>query len=253
MTWIKTFLFAVFALALFVGGIVFYMLFLQGNALFSRFIKEPMAVEAYVEAQVNVMPDSYVAFPKIKESENLAKKMNLSNEEKAVIDVAFQKVSEKFAQSELCKGGSYTLEPSYSYKDGVKTLSGQRLSADFSCTFKKEEFEKYATMMQEADSISNNLGYFTLIIPTINTALSKEQAQKVRGELEEALFAKIKESEGNFSQHLGKTCRSVKLSFNETQLLRSHASMALASNLSAEPIESTQQKQLGAQVSFVCE
>ncbi|MGI0440361.1 hypothetical protein ACRE1S_07565 [Helicobacter himalayensis] len=252
MAWIKTFLFAVFSLVLFVGGIVFYMLFLQGNALFSRFIKEePVAVEAYIEAQVSIMPDSYVALPKIRESENLAKKINLSNEEKAVIDVAFQKVSEKFAQSELCKGGSYTLEPNYSYKDGAKTLVGQRLSADFSCSFKKEEFEKYATMIKEVDSISDNLGYFTLIIPSVNTTLSKEQVEKVRGELEEVLFAKIRESESNFSQHLGKTCKSVKLSLNENQLLRSH--VALASNLSAEPIESAQQKQLGTQISLICE
>lgn len=253
MRGIKTFLFTVFSLVLFVSGIMFYMLFLQGDALFSHFIKESVAVETYVEVQVNVMPDSYIAFPKIKESENLAEKMNLSSEEKAVIDVAFQKVSEKFEQSELCKGGSYTLEPSYSYKDGAKTFIGQRLSADFSCTFKKEEFEKYATMIKEADSISNNLGYFTLITPSVNTILSKEQAQKVRGELEEALFVKIKESESNFSQHLGKTCKSMRLSFNEDQLLYSHDSMALASNLSAEPIKSTQQKQLGAQVSFICE
>lgn len=251
MAWIKSFLFAVFSLALFVGGIVFYVLFLQGNALFSRFIKEePVAVEAYIDAQVSVTPDSYVAFPKIRESENLAKKTNLSSEEKAVVDVAFQKVSEKFAQSEFCKGGSYTLEPSYSYKDGAKTLSGQRLNADFSCTFKKEEFEKYATMIREVDSISDNLGYFTLIIPSVNTALSKEQAEKVRGELEMALFAKIRESESSLSEHLGKTCKSAKLSLNENQLLRSH--ITLASNLSAEPIESAQQKQLGAQVSLIC-
>lgn len=209
----KSFLFALFCLILFGGGIVFYVLFLENKNFLVHFAKTPTELNIPLSASKNVQPDEYSASPRFSASLELSQKLSLSPEEKSMISTAFRKIAEKIEESGLCHGGTHTLEPVFSYKNGAKSVNGQNFNASFSCRFSRDKLGQYNDLLQEVELINTNLGFFMIILPEAHPTLSASQKQHITYELRNDILKQAKDLEQDYTQSIGKPCEITKIDF----------------------------------------
>ncbi|EHF7931892.1 hypothetical protein J3016_001414, partial [Campylobacter coli] len=108
-------------LVLFVAGVIFNVEFLNKNKT-TQTLNFSRSIETSMEAK----PDIFHANINFWANENLSTQTFLSNEDKIQISNTFNQILERSKKENFCSGGSFSLEPNFSYKDGVQTPKGQR-------------------------------------------------------------------------------------------------------------------------------
>ena len=242
-----------FALVLFVCGMLFYV-FVLDNKYFGN---PPLQVNYTISVNGSKTPTHFSANP-VFSSASVLKMPTLSLQDKTMIASGFKIISQRFEQSKLCKGGSYSLTPitRYNQESASSEVYGQNFHAEFSCEFDRGQFEEYEKLLNEVEALTNEIGYFTLQIPQVRPIVKNEQQNELDSELKALLMQKAQESAETYQKNLSKLCKIERIDINDAwaypkaTLMRS--TNAQSAELSALPIESSEEFTLSAQVSLRC-
>ena len=254
MSFIKGLALGLLCLVTFVLGLFFNVWFLKSaeNAGFT-FSKE-------LQATAKLMPDSFVSRPRFSASRFLSSKISLSADEKAAVASAFNEILARVAQEKLCRGGSYTIEPTFSYKDGVEIPKGQRVEASLSCKIKSNELERYNALLNDIDKIATKSGFITMSLPALSANFSSELLRENEEKMREELIKSALANAESYSKLTDKKCELKNLDFSRSfgggYRTMSAKEMAVADEAAhfsnALPVVDEEERFISANATYVC-
>ncbi|WP_251822982.1 hypothetical protein [Campylobacter jejuni] len=235
-------------LLLFVAGVVFNVEFLgkkdsNHDLYFSR----------NIEVSNTLKPDILYANINFWANENLSSKITLDNSEKAEITNTFNQILERSKKENFCSGGSFSLEPNFSYKDGIQTPKGQRFDANLECEFKENQLADFNKLLNDINSIIAKNNFISVSTPAIQTKFSKDTLNNNKENLYKELLKTSYEYEKTYSLDLNKTCVLKNLQVNANTNIAPRMLNAKSDNIElSSPIISKKEQILNAKALFIC-
>ncbi|WP_144690767.1 hypothetical protein [Campylobacter jejuni] len=235
-------------LLLFVAGVVFNVEFLgkkdsNHDLYFSR----------NIEVSNTLKPDILYANINFWANENLSSKITLDNSEKAEITNTFNQILERSKKENFCSGGSFSLEPNFSYKDGIQTPKGQRFDANLECEFKENQLADFNKLLNDINSIIAKNNFISVSTPAIQTKFSKDTLNNNKENLYKELLKTSYEYEKTYSLDLNKTCILKNLQVNTNTNIAPRMLNAKSDNIElSSPIISEKEQILSAKALFIC-
>lgn len=235
-------------LLLFVAGVVFNVEFLgkkdsNQNLYFTR----------NIETSTVLKSDIFYADIDFWANENLSSKITLNNEEKSEISNTFSQIIQRCKKENFCSGGSFSLEPTFSYKDGVQTPKGQRLSANLKCEFKENQLFDFNRLLNDINSIVEKSDFIGVSIPAIKPRFSKSLLSNNQENLYSQLLKKSYSYAQTYSLDLNKTCILKNLQVNTGDSVVPRALSVEADNTKyLLPVVNEQEQIMSAKALFVC-
>jgi len=233
-------------LLVFVLGVLFNVQFLNKKKQ-----NESLNLTRNVITTSKVKADIFEANINFWANENLSTKLTLSGEEKQEIAMLFEKIMQKTAQQNLCVGGAYSLEPNFSYKDGLQIPKGQKLDASLKCEFKEQELVKFNELLSAINSILDNNAFIGVSVPTIRAKFSNKLIADTQESLYNKLLDRAFELESFYSQKLARKCELKAVNANSY-----HFNPALKTQLNSQslslPLVSEEEQSLSAVLNFAC-
>ncbi|KGI55786.1 hypothetical protein [Campylobacter sp. MIT 97-5078] len=214
-----------------------------------------------LEASNKLTPDTFTSTPSFSASAILSTRTNLTSDEKASIAGAFNEILDRVAQDKLCRGGSYSIEPTFEYNNGLQIPKGQRFEASLTCEIKAEQLASYNTLLNDMDKIAGKSGFFTMSMPSLKAKFSKEQLVNNEKILSEELLKQALSEQERYSNLTAKACTLESLDLNtgnsHVPIFRSvalSASSAKADSTfeNALPIVGEEDRSLSALVRYRC-
>lgn len=247
-------------------GLLCIVCFILGVLLNTQFLnKQDKAKEGFIfanelELSTKLKPDIFNATPSFSATEVLSTKVSLSNADKASITSSFNEILLLVGKTSFCKGGSYSIEPTFSYENGLQIPKGQRFNASLNCSIKESELEAYNKLMNELSNIASKSGYFTMSMPSLRANFSSEQLKASNKLLKENLIKLALSEASEYSTLSAKTCVLKELNFTNSSrpmpVLRTMAMNAKASDeasfSSALPVVGEEERSLSAAVVYEC-
>lgn len=254
MTYLKGLLIGFLCIVCFVFGVIFNVQFLkQENSTRGFVFSDELSVSNTIK------PESFVSNPSFAASANISTKESLSANEKANLMKNFNEIIAEIKKSSLCVGGSYSIEPTFLYKDGVQIVKGQRFDASLECKIKENELQAYNELINTIDKIANEGGFFTMNIPALRAEISSEQSQKNEAFLKQELIKKALESASAYSQLTQKNCSLQRLEFatnsHYVPVFKSALSVGASQNAdfeSALPAVNERTQSKNANATYIC-
>ena len=236
----------------FVAGVIFNVQFLKSqntpkNSAFS--------FTSNIEVFNKLRPQTFSSSPNFTASNTLSNKESLSSEDKVALTNNFNAVLEKVKQSKICTGGSYSVEPTFLYKDGVQIIKGQRFFASLDCEFKENELGTYNALMNEVDKISKQGGFFSVNLPALNAVFTDKELLENDKILQNLLIKEALNNAQNYSKDINKTCALKSLSPENARIvpvLRSNLMSAKADFSSSLPATNEQAQKMSALAQYEC-
>ena len=250
---IKSLLLGLFCVAIFILGLFCNIWFFKSteNSGFS-FSQE-------LKATNKLMPDNFVSYPRFTASRLLSTKISLNADEKVLITSTFNDILARVAQDKLCRGGSYTIEPTFSYKDGVQIPKGQRVEASLSCKIKASELESYNKLLNDIDAIAVKSGFIAMSMPALQAHFSPEALRANENALREELLKTALATGEHYAKLTGRKCELKNLDFSRSFGGRSYLASARveadeATNAfqNALPVVGEEERNVKANATYVC-
>ncbi|AJC87127.1 SIMPL domain-containing protein [Campylobacter insulaenigrae] len=233
-------------LLVFVLGVVFNTEFLGLKNQNSNSLQFTRDIEVFDE----IIPNTYKADLNFNASNELSQKTIIDEEEKASIAKTFKELSTRIAKENLCKGGSYTLEPSYSYNQGHKTLNGHNFYSNFSCAFTKEKNKDFDNLIKDINNISAKNSLIVFSTKALQAMIDEEILEENKEKLYDLALKKAYEKNEYYSKNLNKICsiKSIDFDTNPSKLMRAN----MVYDSVALPIVKNEKQKLLAKVIFEC-
>lgn len=217
-------------LVLFTGGIALgYYLAQPSTIFFTRDhaeTKDSLFIKQSLHTYIQVTPSMFVATPHIGGSPKLLATETLTKEEQSSIMQTMNAIAEKVQASNICDGGSYSLNPKkYWVKDVAK--SGYEALQSMRCKFKEDDKKSYEALLNDITQIVQANTFLTLSIPQITPIVDIVDYNK---ELYEARLGMLKDVHRKFLQDyqdtLGAKCSLADVNFVENQMPRPYYAKA---------------------------
>lgn len=214
-----------------------------------------------LSAANKLTPDTFTSHPRFSANRILSTKESLTSEEKSRIAAAFNAILARVAQDKLCRGGSYTIEPTFSYKNGVEKPVGQRVEASLSCKIKADELDAYNALIADIDKIASKSGFIAMSMPALHAQFDAEALKKNELKLREELILSALATATHYTKLTGKTCSLTNLNFSKNPVARlmsvnAAEEMAVAADSTsfknALPVVGEEEREINAVGSFVC-
>lgn len=242
-------------------GILFLILFVAG-AFFNEFLTAEKSFNANksinfsrdIEVSKSITPNLFVSEPNFVATEILANKTSLDTDEKAQISKLFSMIIERAKKDGICVGGSYSVEPRISYKDGAENIVGQRVNAHLTCTITKDKLPLYNELLNDIDSILKTSQFVAVSLPSLRAIVDLSEAQKNEEALYDELLQKSLKLEKHYSQTLGKNCSVSNLNLSPSiSRVASLNSMKESTQMDlALPIVKDEIQKASATVVYIC-
>lgn len=231
------------------------------------FIKSELNREGFtftqeLSAANKLTPDTFTSNPRFWANRNLSTKAVLTSDEKAAIAATFNAILARVAQDKICRGGSYTIEPTFSYKDGVEMPKGQRVEASLSCKIKANELEIYNKLIADVDKIASKSGFIMMSMPALQAQFDVDALKENELKLREELILMALKTAKHYTKITQKSCSLTNLNFSQNhsgvRLMSVHeesAEGAMAVDTSfknALPVVGEEDRKISAVGSFIC-
>lgn len=236
-------------LLLFVAGVVFNVEFLNKDTT-----NQNLSFSRTIETSMQTKPDIFYANINFWANENLSSKIILSNEEKAQISNTFNEILERSKKENFCSGGSFSLEPNFSYKDGIQSLKGQRLNANLRCEFKADNLNSFNELLNDLNSIIAKSEFIGISVPALEPQFSKQMLTANKEKLYNELLKKAYSYEKIYSLDLNKTCvlRNLNISPSANVYPRALSAKAADSVELSLPIIKDEEQSINGTALFIC-
>lgn len=238
----------ILCLLVFVVGVIFNEEFLNKNGKESG-LKLSRDIEVYTELK----PDRFVANINFWANQTLSTKLNLSQEEKAAITDTFGQVIERSKKENFCSGGSFSLNPNFSYQEGVQIPKGMRLDANLKCEFKTEDLNVFNALLSDINAIVDKSEFVAVSTPSLEAVFSNELLKTNKEKLYDELIKKAYVYSENYSKNLNKTCILKNLEFlpQSSSPIRA-LSVKADTNALSLPLIQEEQVNVKAKAEFIC-
>lgn len=245
LTFLKGLGVGILCLLLFVAGVIFNEDFLNKN------VKESgLKLSRDIEANAKLKPNRFVANINFWANQNLSTKLNLNQEEKEAIADTFKQIAEHSKKEGFCSGGSFSLNPNFSYQEGVQIPKGTRLDASLKCEFDAENLNVFNTLLTDINAIVDKSEFVAVSTPSLEAVFSNELLKTTKEKLYDELLKEAYVYGENYSKNLNKTCILKNLEF----LPQSNSFMPVLRDTSTFSLPLIQEQQISvkAKAEFIC-
>ncbi|EAK3364510.1 TPA: SIMPL domain-containing protein [Campylobacter lari subsp. concheus] len=236
-------------LVLFVLGVVFNTEFLG----LKNHDKQNIEFSRNIEVSNEIMPNIFNATLNFSASEELSKKTIVSSDEKNHIAKTFKEISDRIAKENYCKGGSYTLEPSYNYYQEVKTLNGYKLYSNFTCQIPQNKSKDYENLIKDIESISNTNVLISFNTKALQAGFNEAILETNKENLYDLALKKAFEKAQYYSKTLAKTCLVKNIHFDNNNIKYYAPNLAASVDSIVPPIVKSEKQTVKADVLFICQ
>ncbi|WP_257936132.1 SIMPL domain-containing protein [Campylobacter lari] len=236
-------------LVLFVLGVVFNTEFLG----LKNHDKQNIEFSRNIEVSNEIMPNIFNATLNFSASEELSKKTTISSNEKDHIAKTFKEISDRIAKENYCKGGSYTLEPSYNYYQEAKTLNGYKLYSNFTCQIPQNKSKDYENLIKDIESISNTNILISFNTKALQAGFDEAILETNKENLYDLALKKAFEKAQYYSKTLAKTCLVKNIHFDNNNIKYYAPNLTASTDSVVLPIVKSEKQNLKANVLFVCQ
>ncbi|EAK0427827.1 TPA: hypothetical protein SEZ22_000847 [Campylobacter fetus] len=247
---LKKMAFALAFLVIFVAGVTFDAKFLMQN----QFSDKELTFSRNVDESIKVEPSVFISEPRFVSSALLRNKSSLTTLEKDSIKNTFNAIINRAKEDGICTGGSYSIEPSYSYENGKEVIVGQNANAKLSCKITKENLNLYNKFLADVDTILETNEFISSVTPAIRESSDPEVAAKNAEILYDKIIQKALSFEKHYSEITNKLCTTKDINFDipPTLLRANYKTMSMQGDGIALPITDEQNQKLSANVIYMC-
>ncbi|AJC85645.1 SIMPL domain-containing protein [Campylobacter sp. RM16704] len=239
-------------------GLLCLFLFILGVVFNTEFLglknqKQGLEFSRNIEVFNEITPNVFNATLNFSASEELNKKTTISQEEKSNIAKTFKELSERIAKENFCKGGSYALEPNYSYYQGQKVFSGYKLYSDFICQIPHDKNKEYEQLIKDIENISSTNTLISFNTKALQAGFDEATLEKNKEILYDLALNKAFEKEQHYSKTLSKTCKIKNIYFDGNNARYFSSNLTAAADSVVLPIIKHEKQTLIASVIFECQ
>ncbi|WP_257912727.1 SIMPL domain-containing protein [Campylobacter lari] len=236
-------------LVLFVLGVVFNTEFLG----LKNHNKQNIEFSRNIEVSNEIMPNIFNTTLNFSASKELSKKTIVSSDEKDHIAKTFKEISDRIAKENYCKGGSYTLEPSYNYYQEAKTLNGYKLYSNFTCQIPQNKSKDYENLIKDIEGISNTNVLISFNTKALQAGFDETILEANKEDLYDLALKKAFEKAQYYSKTLAKTCLVKNIHFDNNNIKYYAPNLTASADSVVLPIVKSEKQNLKANVLFVCQ
>ncbi|EAK9946560.1 DUF541 domain-containing protein [Campylobacter lari] len=236
-------------LVLFVLGVVFNTEFLG----LKNHNKQNIEFSRNIEVSNEIMPNIFNTTLNFSASKELSKKTIVSSDEKDHIAKTFKEISNRIAKENYCKGGSYTLEPSYNYYQEAKTLNGYKLYSNFTCQIPQNKSKDYENLIKDIEGISNTNVLISFNTKALQAGFDETILEANKEDLYDLALKKAFEKAQYYSKTLAKTCLVKNIHFDNNNIKYYAPNLTASADSVVLPIVKSEKQNLKANVLFVCQ
>lgn len=236
-------------LVLFILGVVFNTEFLG----LKNHNKQNIEFSRNIEVSNEIMPNIFNTTLNFSASEELSKKTIVSSDEKDHIAKTFKEISDRIAKENYCKGGSYTLEPSYNYYQEAKTLNGYKLYSNFTCQIPQNKSKDYENLIKDIEGISNTNVLISFNTKALQAGFDETILEANKEDLYDLALKKAFEKAQYYSKTLAKTCLVKNIHFDNNNIKYYAPNLTASADSVVLPIVKSEKQNLKANVLFVCQ
>ena len=237
-------LFALAVLIVFIAGVVFDAKFLSQD----QFSDKELKFNRLIQESVDFIPDGFNASINIESANSLRTKTQIAPDELEIITATLDKALNLTKDSQICKAATYSIEPSYSYNDGARIISGQLVNFNVKCEFDKQNIQKYEELITALNSLIKNNEFITMNLP----AISQSSSNLLKTQNSELLHSKILNTAiskaESYSKELNKNCLLNSVDFSTPSRIEAYANLKSATT----PTESKHTQTLSAIATYSC-
>lgn len=235
-------------------------LFIAAFSSVSLFANE-MLIKQNVSIDAKISPTTYFSNIQVIGNDKLRKEKNLSLKDKNSLIKTFNSLNDFIKNSEICKGGNFSITPFYEYKDNKKEQTGFESNYHLDCEFKEEATEDFNTILDFIQKETQENPYLIFPIPKITKNIKEEDLKALDDTLNQKLIQKANAMALEYSKILNKKCLIKEITLGEdTQienpiLYRTQA-LAKSNDNALEKIEMPTAKEItksaDGKVIFIC-
>lgn len=233
-------------LLVFIIGVVFNTEFLGLKNNSEKTLSFSRDIEVFNELSPTMLSSSL----NFSANEELSKKTSVSLEEKELIAKSFDELTKRIKQENFCKGGSYTLEPSYNYYQGNKTLNGYRLYSTFACKFDTNKENSYQKLVKDIEDIISKNSLIAFSAQALQASFDDVLVEENKEKLYDLALEKANEKAGYYSKKLNQTCRLKAIDFDSARYARN--APILAADSPTLPIIKNEKQSLKTNIILEC-
>lgn len=203
---------------------------------------EIVITKSFIQRGV-VKPETLFATIRIDSSAKLRNIGELTQKDRGSITTALNAIIQEAKKSEICKGGSYSINPIVSYKDDKRNTIGQNVEFALNCKFSEVQLGEYNALLKQINAKVSKNTLLALPQPEIQSRITQIEISAKK----EALFAEFLGDIGkitdNYAKLLGKTCEVRKISSQDSHSIQvPRAMMAKAALNATAEMDSTHTK-----------
>ncbi|VEJ05551.1 Putative periplasmic protein [Campylobacter lari] len=239
-------------------GLLCLLLFILGVIFNTEFLglknqKQGLEFSRNIEVSSEITPNIYNTVLNFSASEELGNKTTISQEEKNHIAKTFKGLSERITKENFCKGGSYTLEPSYNYYQGQKTFSGYKLNSDFICQIPQDKNKEYEQLVKDIENISATNTFISFNTKALQASFDETILEANKEKLYDLALTKVFEKTQYYSKTLAKSCKIKNIYFDGNNIRNFNSSLAKTADSIVLPIIKNEKQTLSAVAVFECQ
>lgn len=196
---------------------------------------EIVITKSFVQQGV-VKPETLFATIRIDSSAKLRNIGELAQKDRASITSALNAIIQEAKGTEICKGGSYSINPIISYKDDKRNTIGQNVEFALNCKFSEAQLDTYNALLKKINAKVSKNALLALPQPEVQSRITQIEINAKK----EALFAEFLGDMGkitdNYTKLLNKICEVRKISSQDSHSIQvpRYAMTRAALNESAE-------------------
>lgn len=220
-----------------------------------------MLIKQALQVELEVKPTQYSSHITIQGSKALETLNQLSIKDKNSIIKTYNAINESLGDDSICKGGSFSINPAYHYKDGKRIQSGFETHYALSCEFVESQKQTFNAILDKIQAEVAKNTYLTFPIPSVQLGVDenalKDSDSTLNAKLLELALQKAKE----YSTLTRQKCsiKEINLGAQNAVMPVSLKAMRAVADSGANTLESVSmptakdtQKTLKGDVIFIC-
>lgn len=164
------------------------------------------------EVRDKLKPSFLFSTIRIESSSKLRNIGELKDETRANITTTLNNIIQESKKYEICKGGSYSINPIISHKDDKRSTIGQEVRFNMDCKFSEnEDLATYNKLLKSINQIIAKNNLLALPQPQVSSQITQDEISAKKENMFLDFLNKTKEIESSYSSGLNLTCKINKI------------------------------------------
>lgn len=130
----------------------------------------------------------------------------LTDKNRGAITTTLNAIIQEVKESEICTGGSYSINPIISYRDEKRITIGQNVDFALQCKFVGDDLARYNALLKKINDAVKKNPLLSLPQPALESQITQVEINAKKEALFEEFLTKSGEITAHYSKILGKTC-----------------------------------------------